>query len=233
MSAKTFHLDLVTLPPVKRKNINGKRYYYQADCPELVYYPSVTGVVGSCKKTKKAIYEWRNRVGEVEANKISRLAAARGTSTHTLIEKYIKADDDFDQALEDASPLGKFLFSPLRKWADNNLGVVRCIEGQLFSHHLRCAGTVDMVAEVGGLMSVVDWKTSTRMKRADKIDSYYKQEAAYAVMFEENTGIPVSQLVTVMVSEDGEFDVFFAKRDDWIDKFIQLREEMGDVSVHL
>lgn len=223
--SKRFHLDLVDLPRVKRKNINGKRHYFREEDDVPVYYPSVTSVLGSCKKTKKAIHEWRQREGAENADRIARRSAARGHSTHRLIETYIKGEG-FDQEYAKASPLSKSLFQPIRTWANDALGTIRCIEGQLFSHHLRCAGTVDMVGEVFGKMSVIDWKTAIRMKTARTIDNYLKQEAAYAVMFEETTGIPVSQLVTVMASEDGDFKVFVAKRDDWIDKFIELREAM-------
>ena len=227
MTVKTFDLDLVTLPKTKRKNVDGKRYYYLEDATEPVYYPSVTTVLGADKESKKALHEWRQRVGFEEANKIGRLAAARGTATHDLIERYVK-NDEFNSAILEASPLSRFLFRPLRDWADNSLGTVKCIEGQLFSHHLRTAGTVDMVAEVNGVMSIVDWKTSARAKTRDYIKNYFKQEAAYAVMFEEVTGIPVSQLVTAVTTEEGEFQVFIEKRDDWIGEFIKLRESLDE-----
>lgn len=227
MSVKNFQLDLVTLPKIKRKNHNGKRYYYQEGVDNPVYYPSVTTVLGADKASKKALHEWRQRVGPKEANKIGRMAAARGTSTHDLIERYVQ-NEDFDKAHSAATPLSRFLFSPIRNWADEHLGTIRCIEGQLFSHHLRAAGTVDMVAEVDGLLSIVDWKTSIRAKREDQIHNYFKQEAAYAVMFEENTDIPVSQLVTVISSEEGDFQVFKQKRNAWINEFIKLRESLDE-----
>lgn len=220
-----FSLRLVDLPPVKRKNIDGRRYYYRPGDVNPVYYPSVSTVVSSCKKTKKAIHEWRARVGPEKANKISRLASARGNVTHKLIEKYI-LDDGFDEAYQKASPLGKYLFDPLRSWADRHLDVVLCVEGQLFSHHLRSAGTSDLVGKAYSKTSIVDWKSSERMKRKDQIENYFIQEAAYAVMFEEVTGIPVPQLVTVMTTEDGECEAFVEKRDNWIDSFIKLREAM-------
>ena len=52
------------------------------------------------------------------------------------------------------------------------------------------------------------------------------QEAAYAVMFEERTGIPVERLVTVVSYDEPNSgcQVFIENRDDWIDGFIELRE---------
>lgn len=226
-TVKKFNLDLVTLPKIKRKNIDGKRYYFQEGVDKPVYYPSVTTVLSADKESKKALHEWRQRVGAAEANKIGRMAAARGTTTHDLIERYVK-DDGFEEAYRSASPLGQYLFGPLRDFAERSLGTVRCIEGQLFSHHLRTAGTVDMVAKVDGKLSVVDWKSSLRAKKKEHIHNYFKQEAAYAVMFEEMTKIPVPQIVTAISSEEGEFQLFIEKRDDWIDGFIELRETLDD-----
>ena len=61
----------------------GRRYV----TPEGRKYPSVTTVLSSYNK--KAIYEWRQRVGNEEANKIAGRASRRGTQLHTLCEKYI------------------------------------------------------------------------------------------------------------------------------------------------
>ena len=45
-------------------------------------YPSVTTVLSAYNK--KAIFEWRQRVGEEQANRISRKASGRGTKLHTI-----------------------------------------------------------------------------------------------------------------------------------------------------
>ena len=51
------------------------------------------------------------------------------------------------------------------------------------------------------------------------------QTAAYAVMFEERTKVPVNQLVILVSVDDEDPQVFIEKRDDWIRKFIYAREE--------
>ena len=61
--------DLQKLP---RRNVNGKRLY---ETPDGSFYPSVTTITG--QMTKKAITEWRQRVGEKKANEITKIAAAR------------------------------------------------------------------------------------------------------------------------------------------------------------
>ena len=50
-------------------------------------YPSITTVLSAYNK--KAIYEWRQRVGEEVANKISAKASGRGTKLHNTVEQYL------------------------------------------------------------------------------------------------------------------------------------------------
>lgn len=180
-------------------------------------YPSVTTVVSLA--SAKAIKEWREAVGEKEANAISARASKRGTAIHSLCEQYLYNkpvepnvfDADLWRSMKPA--LGKI----------NN---VHCLETQLYSDYLQVAGTVDCVAEYNGRLSIIDFKTSRRQKTRDDINTYFMQTAAYAVMFEERTGIPVSRLVILMgVDDQPEASIFVERRDDWIGEFIALRKE--------
>jgi len=179
-------------------------------------YPSVTAVTGL--HGKDAIMAWRKRVGEEEANRVSLRATTRGTRVHSLCEDYISnkpvTADLFDQEAWQS------LVPELDK-----INNIHCLETQLYSDHLEVAGTVDCIAEYNGKVSVIDFKTSKRVKKKSDIHSYFMQTSAYAVMFEERTGIPVSRLVILMtVDDEPEASVFVEKRDDWIDQFIDLRE---------
>jgi genome maintenance exonuclease 1 len=205
------HHDISKL--VRVDSPEGRRY----TTPEGKSYPSVTAVSGL--HGKQAILEWRKRVGEEEANRVSARASRRGTSIHSLCEDYLRnkevSPDMFD--LEAFSSIKHEL---------NKINNIHCLETQLYSDFLKVAGTVDCVAEYDGRISVIDFKTSARLKSRDDIHSYFMQTAAYAVMFEERTSIPVSRLV-ILMSVDGQKNasVFIEKRDDWIDRFIKLREE--------
>lgn len=218
---KTFNLDLVELPKIKRINVEGKRCYVREDGTESIPYPSVTTITSSCKKLQAGLNAWKRRVGKAEAQKISTQASTRGTSVHQLIEDYCQNQD----STKDAMPNEIDMFTRLRHVADKHIDNIRLIEGLMYSDHLQTAGTVDMVAEFDGKLSVIDWKTSSRRKTRSKIYNYFKQEAAYAVMFEEMTGLPVTQLVTVITTQEGGSQVFIEHRDEWIGEFIKLREE--------
>ena len=70
------------LPKLVRTNIGGRRHY---DTPSGSY-PSITSVLDI--RNKEGILAWRKRVGNEEANRISKRATTRGTHFHSLLEKY-------------------------------------------------------------------------------------------------------------------------------------------------
>jgi genome maintenance exonuclease 1 len=117
------------------------------------------------------------------------------------------------------------LFKMFKAQADEHIDNIRTIEGQMMSDYLRCAGTVDLIADYDGKISIIDWKTSSKPKKEEWVTGYFMQESAYAVMFEENTNIPVSQLVTIVACSTGEVQVFKTNRDKWIGEFIRYRDQ--------
>lgn len=179
-------------------------------------YPSVTSVLGLLGKAE--IVAWRKRVGEEEANKVSSRAARRGTAIHSLCEDYL-LNKEVNPGLFDLET-----FRSISPYLDR-INNIHCLETQLYSDHLQVAGTVDCVAEFDGKLSIIDFKTSKRTKSRDDIHGYFMQTAAYAVMFEERTGIPVGRLVIIMSVDDDKPLLFQEKRDDWINRFIELRED--------
>ena len=213
-------LDLITdLPVLEQVEVNGVRHY---TAEGVGPYPSVTTVLSSDKSKEDGIRKWRERVGEEEANRVSHMATQRGTAVHQIMEDYILQQDPITKPM----PVHLDTARSLKKWVDIYVGDVKLVEGQLFSHHLKTAGTVDLVAEWDGQMAIIDWKTSKYAKKREYIESYFMQEAAYAVMFEERTGIPVKRLVTAIAYDEpnGGTQLFIEDRDDWIGKFIELRE---------
>ena len=183
--------------------------------PQGNRYPSITSVLGIL--SKDSIREWRQRVGDVEANRVSRVAAGRGTSVHSLVEDYLDnklTEADLDGGLK-AMPHAVAAFGSIKPILDERLDDICIQEAPLYSDHLRVAGRCDIVAKFDGVLSVVDIKTSSRVKTADDIHSYFIQESAYAIMFEERTGIPITNIVTVMAVDFAPPIVFKEHRDNW------------------
>lgn len=202
-------------PKLERKTApDGTRVY---STPSGRAYPSVTTVTGLLKK--EVLMEWRKRVGDAEANKISARAAGRGTRIHKLCEDFLKGDvinpNFIDKEMWDT-------IVPELEHIDN----IHALESKLYSDHLQVAGTVDCIAEYKGKLAVIDFKTSSRIKEKESIGDYFMQCSAYAVAFEERTGIPVPNILIIMgVDDEKEPSLFFEKRNRWIEQFKDLRLE--------
>lgn len=183
-------------------------------------YPSVTTILSIL--SEESIAKWRAKVGEEEANKVSLRATTRGTAVHAIIEKYMNNDPNYAegylphvvQSLENLKPL-----------LNKHVTKVYAQEVPLYSDHLQMAGTCDAVVEWDGVPTIVDWKTSRRPKKKANIGNYFMQLAAYAVMWEERTGMPIQQTRIVMDVDDFHPVMYKETRDAWIDKMIETRDE--------
>jgi len=186
------------------------------ETPTGTRYPSITTVTGLL--SKDAIIEWRKRVGEQEANRISKRASDRGTAIHTLCEDYLRGKE------LNINPFDYDMFKSMKPHLDK-IDNIHALESKLYSDHLAVAGTVDCIGEYDGKFAVIDFKTSSKVKEKSDISNYFMQTSAYAVAFEERTGIPVSKMIIIMGVDNSEPLLFVEKRDNWIYSFIQLREE--------
>ena len=187
--------------------------------PDGNKYPSITTVLSIL--SREAIQRWRERVGEEEANRISRVASSRGTKIHNIIEKYIANDPEY---LQGEMPHNIQTFKDIQPIVDQNLSKIYSIEAPLYSKHLGVAGRVDCVGVWNGKDSIIDWKTSRKEKKKEWISSYFMQAAAYAIMWEERTGRPIKQLVVAIAGDMGP-QVFIEDRDNWTDKLINTISE--------
>lgn len=185
----------------------GRRYR----TPEGVDLPSITTVLSIL--SRDSIMKWRRRVGAEEANRISHRASTRGTAVHAIIEKYINNEENFKDGYT-PDIIGSFL--DLKPILDGRIGRVYAQEAPLYSNHLGVAGRVDCVADFDGKLSIIDFKTSMKPKRYDYITNYFMQEAAYAIMWEERTSRPITQLVTIISVDNNEPQVFIEHRDNWV-----------------
>ena len=193
------HVDL-SLPNLERETIDGVRYYKVPTLEELQKFVSITSVISHYNKDKFA--SWRKRVGEEEANKITRKATSRGTDLHTLVEDYLH-----NRNLSDVQPISEHLFK-IAKPTLNRINNIHTLEGSLYSQYLGVAGTVDCIAEFDGELSIIDFKTSKQPKPREWIDGYFVQCCAYACMLHELTGLSVKKFVIIMTCENGEVEVY-------------------------
>jgi genome maintenance exonuclease 1 len=199
---------------VETSESGGRRYVD----PDGNKYPSVTTVLGIL--TEQAIREWRMRVGEDEANRVSNRASSRGTSVHAIVEKYLKNEDTSEYLPHIQQSLAN-----LKPILDSRIGRIFGIESPLYSRYLALAGRCDCIAEFDGVPSIIDFKTSRRVKQKEKISNYFAQMSAYAIMWEERTGMPIINTVVIMDVDDHEPLVFKEHRDNYTNLLIETIEE--------
>jgi genome maintenance exonuclease 1 len=193
------HID-IELPKLERETIDGIRYYKLPDEEKLIKLVSITSVTSHFNR--EIFVKWRKKVGEEEAQKITKAATSRGTDMHSLTEHYLKNQD-----LPSVPPLPDFLFK-IAKTELNKINNIYALEGSLYSKQLGIAGTVDCIAEYNGELAIIDFKTSKKPKPREWIEHYFVQCMAYGAMLYEIKGIAIKKLVIIMACENGECVVY-------------------------
>ena len=193
------HVEL-DLPKLSRETIDGVRYYSIPDVEELIKLVSITSIPSHFNR--EIFINWRKKVGDVQADKITKAATKRGTDMHTLTEYYLKNDN-----LPEVPPISEFLFK-IAKGELNKINNIYALEGALYSKQLGIAGTVDCIAEYNGELAIIDFKTSKKPKPREWVEHYFVQAMAYGCMLYEMREIPVKKLVIIMACENGECIVY-------------------------
>ena len=207
------HID-IELPKLERETIDGVRYYKVPDLEELLRLVSITSVTSHFNR--EIFVKWRKKVGEEEAQKITKAATNRGTDMHSLVENYL-----YNKDLPPVPPLPDFLFK-IAKTDLKRINNIYALEGSLYSKQLGIAGTVDCIAEFDGELAIIDFKTSKKPNPREWIDHYFVQCMAYGAMLYELTGISIKKLVIIMACENGEC-VVYEERDK--SKYLKLLTE--------
>ena len=140
------------------------------------------------------------RVGEEKANNISSRSTSEGTKYHSIVEDYFNNNLDLKSIVN-------FLFLCLcfqhSRSVLDRINNIYLQEAALYSKHLELTGRVDCIAEYDGVLSIIDFKTAAEPKREKYLYDYFVQETAYACMLQENYGLSVKQLVTIVACENG------------------------------
>jgi genome maintenance exonuclease 1 len=211
---------LKSLPLLKAKNTNGLRFYEVLKTNK--FYPSITTVLGHL--SKKELQEWRQRVGEDVANHISRTAANRGTVVHNMVEDHLNNVDIDKIDKYKKKFLPRMMFQVLKSEL-SKINNIRLQEAQMYSSNYTVAGRCDCVAEYDGVLSIIDFKTSSREKAEDWITNYFIQGSAYAEMYQEHFEEEINQIVILIVTEEGTTQVFKKNKNDYLPKLKDVIEQ--------
>ena len=208
--------ELVELPELTAVQTDRGRLY---NTPSGEAYTSITTVLGARPEKKKIIAEWRARVGEQEANRVSAQASRRGTAIHTMMEKYIVGENP----IADEMPTNITMFNSIRTMVDKHLTHVYAMEAPLYSNKLKVAGRCDLVGKWAGMDCIIDFKTSKRLKEEAHIDNYLLQATAYSLMFEELTARIIPGIVVLIgVDDEVKPQMFCRYRDKYVEKLCDV-----------
>ena len=166
--------------------------------------PSVTTILSRTKDQRK-LQEWRNRVGNNEADRVMNLSSKRGTAMHKFIESYLlqQCYEDLTEVGLEARPMANKVIeiglAPVEEWYGT--------EVTLFYPGLY-AGATDLVCKHNGLDSIVDFKQANKPKRKEWIEDYYMQIAAYAMAHDHVHGSQIRQGIIMMCTPDLYYQEF-------------------------
>jgi hypothetical protein len=217
------HVKLKEIPNLDEEIVEGVGRIYTT--PEGNRYPSVTTILGKTSD-KSWLQEWRDRVGNDEADKILRQAGRRGTAVHNLCEEYLKNNPSYKKG---HMPANIASFNYIKPYLDKHVTEVGGLELPLYSDKLRVAGRVDCLCKWDGEWSILDFKTSRREKERDDIHGYFLQASCYSFMTFERIGILPKKIVILMTIDDGQPRVFEERAKDWIEGFIERRKMVVDI----
>ena len=205
--------------PMSRVEVDGKRRYATPDGEKL---PSVTTILDATKseESKKALQEWRKRVGVQKAQEITTEAAGRGTRMHKWLENYIKTGETGEPGSNPYS-----LQSHKMAQTISNEGLVKCneywgTEVPLYYPKIY-AGTTDLVGIHDGDEAIMDHKQTNKPKKREWIEDYFVQLAAYANAHNEVHGTKIRKGVIFMCSADNIYQEFILEGTDF-DKYTDV-----------
>ena len=194
-------------PELKRINNDLGRFYID---PLNNHVPSVTTVLNNISDKKTSLDQWRNRVGDVEADRVMKEATDIGSMVHLSLENYLNDIDDNIFTDDSLGNMAKKMSEKLISDALIDISNVYGLEVHLVLDKLY-AGTADCVGVIDGKVTIIDFKTSKRIKKKEWIDDYFLQGCAYAnahnVMFDTN----ISQVAILMVDRDLMYKKFIIK----------------------
>lgn len=196
---------------IKRKRVEGKRLYDT----ESGFLPSVTTILDKTKpeEARKALQEWRNRVGATEAQRITTEAANVGTLMHKFLEDWLltgKWTPGNNLPNIVANRMAKVVVENI----SDDLNEAWGTEVGLYYPGLY-AGTTDLVGVWKNKPAIMDFKQTNKPKKREWIEDYFMQAAAYGNAHNILFGTEIETAAIFMCSRDCEFQLFELDRDEF------------------
>ncbi len=199
--------NIYTYPELKRQDSEEGRFYLDS---KNLPVPSVTTVLNKTSNKKDSIQQWRNRVGEDEANRIIKQSTDIGTMVHEALESYLNEQEWRNFSDNQDGVLAERMSEKFIKSGLGSITEVWGLEVGLILDGLY-AGTADCVGKINGVPSLIDFKTARKMKKREWIEDYFLQCCAYANAHNVMFNTEINQIVILMIDRNLIFKDFIVK----------------------
>tara|TARA_R100000664_G_scaffold2999_3_gene7084 strand:+ start:729 stop:1373 length:645 start_codon:yes stop_codon:yes gene_type:complete len=191
------------------------------------FFPPVTTILSNTKseEDEKALQKWRNRVGEEAAEAIRNQAASVGTAVHKFLECHIRGIG-YDDVTNDGV-IGKRMAKVIIERAFPSIDEFWGTEVALY-YPTFYGGTTDCVGVWNGKPAIIDFKQTNKPKKAEWIEDYFIQLAAYSMAHDALFGTKMEVGVILMVSRALEYQLFTIedqRMDDYKYKWLKRCEK--------
>lgn len=220
-------------PNLERVDTDIGRHYLDSDNKPV---PSVTTVLSGTSKSKDGLVQWRNRVGDEEADRIIKQSTDIGTAVHEAIEKFLNKEDwdNFDNTSDQI--LAKNISNKFIKDALKGITEIWGLEVGLILNNLY-AGTADCVGLYKDIPTLIDFKTAKKIKKRDWIEDYFLQGCAYANAHNVMFGTDIQQIVILMVDRNLIFQEYIVRPTEfsyltrkWKNRLIEFNNKYNSQS---
>ena len=171
-------------------------------------YPSLTTILGKTANNPW-LEQWKQRVGEEEAARVSKEATDRGTLIHSFAERHFNGESIWEELRTQPMDVRQ-MSRDLIRLVTTGLEEVWGQEQILWSNKYKYAGRTDMVGIWKGRPAIIDFKTSKKPKQSTQIRDYFIQCCGYAVAHNEMYGTGIKDIV-VAITVDGKEPQLFEK----------------------
>ena len=220
-------------PNLERVDTDIGRHYLDSDNKPV---PSVTTVLSGTSKSKDGLIQWRNRVGDEEADRIIKQSTDIGTAVHEAIEKFLNKEDwdNFENTSDQI--LAKNISNKFIKDALKGITEIWGLEVGLILDNLY-AGTADCVGLYRDIPTLIDFKTAKKIKKRDWIEDYFLQGCAYANAHNVMFGTDIQQIVILMVDRNLIFQEYIVRPTEfsyltrkWKNRLIEFNNKYNSQS---
>lgn len=172
--------------------------------------PSATQIIGELFpidfSKEYGLIRWMNDKNVVDSKsqkKSSNKAMDKGTALHKVLERYLidksVIGDDFEPYLESSSEdkiseSDREILETLETFKINEAGKIEKIKTEFFLETSYCQGTVDLICNYEGKLTLGDWKTTSKQDKKtgrprfyykSDISQYLRQLSLYTIMLQD------------------------------------------------